>query len=158
MGIISKSVSEIDQRDRRSSPRESVLRRGKVTFGATVYDVIVLDQSEGGVRAKSAIPITLPETFVFHVGPDMSFTARLRWSRDTEFGVAIIAPRAASDLTSRRLLDVYELMRARNFAGAYARLRESDHQADIALRALLGRAETANAELEEELRRRIWRG
>ena len=151
-------MSGMDQRNRRSSVRESVLRRGKVVFGTTIYDVIVLDQSEGGVRASSAIPLALPETFVFHIGADIAFTARLRWYRGTEFGAALIAPRAMSDQTSRRLLDVHELLRARNFAEAYARLRECDLQADVELRALLERAETANADLADALRRRVARG
>lgn len=155
MDSIAAAPTEASQRDRRSSVRENVLRRGKVVFGTTIYDVIVLDQSQGGVRASSAIPLALPETFVVHIGADMAFTARLRWCRGTEFGAALIAPRALSDHTSRRLFDVHEVMRARNFAEAYARLRECDLQADPELRALLDRAETANAELAEALRRRV---
>jgi hypothetical protein len=158
MNPVDDTASDATNRERRLTVRESVLRRGKVAFGTTIYDVIVLDQSEGGVRASSAIPLSLPETFVFHIGADMAFTARLRWYRGTEFGAALIAPRAMSDHTSRRLLDVHEVMRARNFAEAYARLRECDLQADVELRALLERAEAANAELAEALQRRVARG
>lgn len=158
MDSIFENSTEPSGRERRAAERESVLRRGKVSFGTTVYDVVVLDQSEGGARARAGIPLSLPETFAFHVGADMTFTARLRWSRGNEFGVAFIAARAATDLTARRLVDVQELMRVRNFAEAYARLRECDLQADVELRALLARVEVANAELEEALRRRVARG
>lgn len=158
MNSVAEALTEASQRNRRSSVRESVLRRGKVVFGTTVYDVIVLDQSEGGVRASSAIPLALPETFVFHIGADMAFTARLRWYRGTEFGASFLAPRAVSDHASRRLLDVHELLRTRNFSEAYARLREGGLQADVELRALLDRAESANADLEQALRRRVARG
>jgi hypothetical protein len=144
--------------ERRLAVRENVVRRGKVAFGAAVHDVVVLDVSEGGVRARSAIPLSLPETFVLDIGADMAFTAHLRWCQGTVFGAALIAPRVVSNHTSRRLLAPLEFMRARNFAEAYARLRECNFQGDPALRALLDRAETANAELEAALRRRVFRG
>lgn len=158
MDAIGDMASDKNNIERRLSVRQNVLRRGKVAFGLAIYDVIILDQSEGGVRARSAIPLSLPETFVVHIGTDRAHAARLRWYRGTEFGAAFIAPRAVSDHSTRRLLDVHELLRARNFVEAYARLRECDLQADAELRTMLERAETANAELAEAVQRRVTRG
>ena len=151
-------LSTIKSNERRTAPRENVLLRGKVLFGTTMHDVIVLDRSKGGVRARTPVPLQLPVTFAFHYDNETEFEARLRWSSGTEFGASLLSARAVSGLSSRMLVDVHDLMRGRLFADAYARLRACNLQADLELCSLLDRAEAANAELEEALRRSVARG
>ena len=60
--------------NRRSKSRARTLRSGKLFFGGfhkTVFDCLVLDLSETGVRIETAVMIDAPETAFLQIQDEM---------------------------------------------------------------------------------------
>ena len=74
------------QPDKRRALRNSTLKRAQITFGAAAIDCVVVDTSSGGLRARTASPVTVPEWVTLRY-PDGSMSrARRRWVRGTQIG------------------------------------------------------------------------
>lgn len=82
--------------EKRGGTRSSVLKRAKITFGNpdqthSVIDCVVMNTSASGIKARTTIPLTVPEwvTLVFPDGP--ALRARRRWTQGTEIGFELAA-------------------------------------------------------------------
>jgi hypothetical protein len=81
--------------NRRSMPRLRTIKTGKLFFGGfhkTVFDCLVLDVSETGVRIETAVMIDAPETAFLQIQDDMIGPMKKRWASGNQIGFEV-APR-----------------------------------------------------------------
>ena len=89
------------QGEQRGGTRSSMLKRAKITFGNpdhthSVIDCVVMNMSATGIKARTTVPVTVPE-WVTLAFPDGTATrARLRWTRGTELGFELVAQNGES--------------------------------------------------------------
>lgn len=72
---------------RRREVRTSVIKRGKICFGPSLLDCIVLDVSPGGARVRMDVMVPLPETVILRFSGGSAFVSRIQWARGHEVGL-----------------------------------------------------------------------
>lgn len=135
----------------RATMREGVVRRGKIILESDIHNVIILDQSSIGARARSSKKLNLPSKFELHIDRDTRFRVDLRWVRGFEFGVEFTSKNLIQEIPKSDLVEVRELMMSGNFLEAYSRLRSCGALSDSELQLLIDDAERANKKLQAAL-------
>jgi hypothetical protein len=94
---VSSSSNDLPPDNRRSKPRARTLKSGKLFFGGfhkTVFDCLILDLSETGVRIETAVMIDVPETAFLQIQDEMIGPMKKRWASGNQIGFEF-APRDA---------------------------------------------------------------
>ncbi|MDB5615796.1 PilZ domain-containing protein [Tardiphaga sp.] len=75
--------------DKRTAPRQRVLKRGMIAFGGSSVDCTVRNISITGARVDVESPVGLPQTFLLLIEADQ-FVRRSRsvWFKDRQLGIA----------------------------------------------------------------------
>ncbi|HEY8613541.1 MAG TPA: PilZ domain-containing protein [Roseomonas sp.] len=73
--------------EKRRWPRYPVLLNAQISIGASTFDCVVVDLSEGGAQVDFAIPVPLPELVTLRIGNGGAYSARRRWIRGTRTGL-----------------------------------------------------------------------
>jgi hypothetical protein len=83
------SADDLPPDNRRIKPRARTLKSGKLFFGGfhkTVFDCLVLDISDTGVRIETAVMIDAPETAFLQIQEDMIGPMKRRWAAGNQIG------------------------------------------------------------------------
>jgi hypothetical protein len=79
--------------DSRSKPRWRTIKTGQLFFGGfhkTVFDCLVLDMSETGVRIETAVMIDAPETAFLQIQDEMIGPMKKRWASGNQIGFEFV--------------------------------------------------------------------
>lgn len=85
----SSSSDDVPPENRRGKPRPRTIKSGKLFFGGfnkTVFDCLVLDLSETGVRIETAVMIDAPEIAFLQIQDDMIGPMKKRWTAGNQIG------------------------------------------------------------------------
>jgi hypothetical protein len=149
----SDGSARAEQSSRRSQ-RDRVLKRGKIIFGTSILDCIVLDISPHGARVDCASPVIIPEAVDLRLGDGSTYPASQRWARGTEIGLLFTGPAAASGDEGhfRRARDALQALQAAAATGWLDILRAERFFGDEMLHQVAEAAEAAHLRLAEVLR------
>jgi hypothetical protein len=85
----SSSSQDLPPDNRRGKPRWRTLKSGKLFFGGfqkTVFDCLVLDLSETGVRIETSVMVDAPETAFLQIQEEMIGPMKKRWASGNQLG------------------------------------------------------------------------
>lgn len=134
--------------ERRQARRHSVLKRGQLIFGfgGSTIDCLILDESEAGVQAETAVMIEFPERLQLRYGGGAIRDVTRLWAVGTRAGLGFLEARgdealrqcrkaAAVALRSQGLPAAMRLLREQGFCGS-AELQQAAEAAELALARL----------------------
>lgn len=110
----------IDDDDRRGEKRHRVLRGGKIIFGNSVIDCVVLDVSTNGARVRTNAVVQVPSEVVLRFRGGAAYKARRLWTMGLQMGLIYDG---AEPLTSNAYLVALSAYEALPAAGLDESLR-----------------------------------
>jgi hypothetical protein len=138
--------------DRRDTSRKPVIKSAKIIVGASVsqsvFDCLVLDESQHGVLVDLGMVVNLPDEVTVQMGNGATYPARRRWSVGTKAGLEFSGAQIISSETAFRMLKVSDLLHAQGTQAAVAALRAARFFDMPALRAAAEEAEATYARLD----------
>lgn len=128
--------------DRRRDRRERLLLRAKIVVGDGVYDCILLDQTAGGARIETLLPLTLPERFSLRFPDGRQLACERRWSSGRRMGVMLLRTggKGGREEKAEAILQTFKDMHIEQFFGM---LRSENFLQSTELGELAWQAESA---------------
>ena len=76
--------------DKRSIPRKKVFKNGKITFGGSVIDCTVRNQTVYGALLEVESPLGIPRHFVLDIAVDhLRRKCEVAWMKEKRLGVVL---------------------------------------------------------------------
>ena len=140
--------------DRRKHPRNRVLKAAKVITpgGNSVFNCLVLDESEEGVFVDLGGVIPIPDNVTIQFASGAAFPAIRRWSAGAKCGFEFSGPQIISHDTAKRMNTIAEILNDHGIQAAFETLRKSDFFDNDELRKIAESAHLAHIKLEAALR------
>jgi hypothetical protein len=140
--------------DRRKHARTRVLKAAKVITpgGHSVFNCLVLDESEEGVFVDLGGVIPIPDAVTIQFASGAAFPAIRRWSAGTKCGFEFSGPQLISHETASRMNVVAEILTNHGISAACEALSRSEFFNNDELRKIAEDAHLAYIRLEMALR------
>jgi hypothetical protein len=82
---------------RRRETRTSVIKGGKLCFGRSLIDCVVLDVSSHGARVRTEVVVSIPDAVIIRFNGGGSYVSHIHWARGDEFGLEFKCPVPIAD-------------------------------------------------------------
>jgi hypothetical protein len=151
---INSAVSTDNPADRRKHVRTRVLKAAKVIThgGHSVFNCLVLDESEDGVFVDLGGVVPIPDTVTIQFASGAAFPAIRRWSAGAKCGFEFSGPQIISHETANRMNVIAKILNDHGISAAVDTLRKADFFDNDQLRKIAEAAHFAHVKLEAALR------
>jgi hypothetical protein len=135
-----------DDANKRLIARQQVLKTAKIYVADSVYDCLVLDLSETGMRITTDVSVMFPPNVRIELRTGAIWVAQLRWQRGTEAGFEFLRLDGLNDEVAVRAEAMVAALRNSGVQHVLSRLAGEDSFGSPDLRSAaetLGRAHAA---------------
>lgn len=134
--------------ERRGTPRQAVVNTGKLMFGNSVIDCMVLNISPRGARVRFGMPLPVPEELDLQLYSGTRRAACTRWASGVELGLSFQGGPRLTDGLAFAVARAFDLVRATTLDEALGLLKARRYLEEPGLQDAAERAELAIRELE----------
>lgn len=132
--------------NKRSEPRNAVLKRAQAVFDGIGLDCIVENMSNGGARIRFGTPTVLPDLLALRFNDGTSHAAERRWAHGMAAGLRFIGSGAAAEAERKHMITAVQDATAAATASETIRLlRQAWYFGDEGLRRATEAFEVARA-------------
>jgi len=151
---VNSAVSTANPADRRRHVRTRVLKSAKVITpgGHSIFNCLVLDESEDGVFVDLGGVAAIPDTVTIQFASGATFPAIRRWSAGAKCGFEFSGPQIISHETANRMNVIGKILNDHGIPAAVDTLRKADFFDNAELRKIAEAAHFAHIKLESALR------
>ncbi len=140
-----------DDANKRLIARQPVLKTAKIYVADSVYDCLVLDLSETGMRISTEVRVLFPPDVRIELRTGAIWVAQLRWQRETEAGFEFVRLDGLNDEVSLRAEEMVDALRKSGVPHVLSQLAGEDSFGSPDLRSAAETLARAHAAFEQAI-------